>query len=499
MTGVAQPDYRSLTTALRFETRAFIDGKFQDAVHGKSFITINPATGKPLAEVAEGDAADVDKAVAAARQAFEKGPWPRMSPRERKKVLHRFADLVEKNLTELALIESLDNGKPVADAAAADLPDAIETLRWHAEATDKLYDQISPTGRDIVSLIVREPIGVVGAVIPWNFPLAITAMKIGPALSGGNTLVIKPAEQTPLSALRLAALAAEAGLPKGVLNIVPGFGETAGQAIGCHRDVDCLSFTGSTEVGRYFLKYAAESNLKRVLLELGGKSPVIVMDDVQDFQAVADQIAIGILFSQGENCSAGSRLLVHEAVKELLLETVLKTFCTWKVGDPLDPATKIGALVEQRHMERVLSYIKIGKEEGARIVLGGNRVLQETGGYFVEPTVFDGVNNGMRIANEEIFGPVLSTISFSTVDEAINLANATDYGLAASLYTNNLHVAHKVSRAVRAGTVSVNCFSEGDQTVPFGGFKQSGFGGREKSFLAHDQYTQIKTVWIQLS
>ena len=493
-----RPDYAQMASRLSIETRAFIGGAFRSSLSGRSFVDLNPATGRPLASVSEGDAGDVDLAVAAARRVFEGGAWRRMAPRDRKKVLLRFADLLERDLQDFALLESLDTGKPVADALAADLPDAIETLRWHAEAIDKMYDAVSPTPGDIVSMVVREPIGVVGAVIPWNFPLAITAMKIAPVLAGGNSIVIKPAEQTPLTALKLAGLAAEAGLPEGVLNVVPGFGETAGRALGLHPDVDCLSFTGSTEVGRLFLKYAADSNIKRVLLELGGKSPVIVMDDVRDLRPVVEQIAVGILFSQGENCSAGSRLLVHRDMKDQLLQEVVALFKTWKVGDPLLADTRIGAMVEERHMQRVLGFIDTGRREGARLALGGNRVLEESGGFFVEPTIFDGVRNDMVIAQEEIFGPVLSTITFENVEDAVRLANGTRYGLAASLYTDNLHTAHTVARALQAGTVSVNCFSEGDQAVPFGGFKQSGFGGREKSLQAHDQYLQTKTIWIQL-
>ncbi len=492
------PDFGAIAGSIEFETRAFIDGDFVPAASGKTFDTVNPATGKVIAAIAEGDQEDANRAIRAARNAFESGSWSAMAPRDRKAALLRLAALVEKHQAELAVLESLDTGKPVLDAYNADIPDAIATLQWHAEAIDKIYDTISPTSSDIVSMVVREPIGVVGAVIPWNFPLAITAMKIGPVLAGGNSIVIKPAEQTPLTALRLARLAAEAGIPDGVINVVPGFGETAGQAIGRHNDVDCLSFTGSTEVGGYFLKYAAESNLKRVILELGGKSPVIVMDDVDDLGPVVEQIAMGILFSQGENCSAGSRLLVHEAMKDRLLEAVIAHFKTWKVGDPFAADTKMGALIDEKHMNRVLGYIDAGRRQGASAVLGGNRILQETGGYFVEPTIFDNVRNDMTIAQEEIFGPVLSTITFKDVDDAVRIANDTKYGLAASLYTNDLHIAHKVSRKIRAGTVSVNCFSEGDQAVPFGGFKQSGFGGREKSLLAHDQYTQVKTIWMQL-
>jgi len=413
-------------------------------------------------------------------------------------VLLKLVDLMEASATELALMETLDSGKPVSDALSVDIPDSIETLRWHAEAIDKMYDKLSPSQADVVSMIIGEIMGVVGAVLPWNFPLFVAMWKIAPALAGGNSMVVKPAEQTSLTVLRLARLAAEAGLPDGVLNVVPGYGETAGQAIGRHAGVDCVSFTGSTEVGRLFLRYASETNLKKVVLECGGKSPAIVMRDAGDLQVVADQLAIGILFCQGENCSAGSRLIVHEDVKDALLEKVKTTFRGWKVGDPLQTDTKIGAMIEKGHMEKVLGYINQGKEEGAKVVLGGNRVLADTGGYFVEPTVFDGVKNSMKIAREEIFGPVLSTIAFKNEDDAVAIANDTNYGLAASLYTNDLNTAHRVARSIRAGTVSVNCYSEGDMAVPFGGYKESGFGGRDKSLAAHDQYLQTKAIWIQL-
>src|SRR5574343_172382 len=491
-------DFLNAANALRFETRAFIDGKYVNSLSGKTFDSINPATGRVLTSIAECDQADVDLAVAAARRAFEAGHWSRMAPRARKKVLLRLADLMEQHTEELALLEVLDSGKPISDARSVDIPDSIETLRWHAEAIDKLYDKVSPTPADVVSMIIREPIGVVGAVLSWNFPLFVAMWKFAPALAGGNSIVIKPAEQTSLTALRVAALASEAGIPDGVFNVLPGFGETAGQAIGRHMDVDCVSFTGSGEVGRYFLKYAAESNLKRVVLELGGKSPAIVMGDVTDLEAVANQIAPGILFCQGENCSAGSRLIVHKDVKDAMLETLFSTFKEWTVGDPLEPSTRVGAMIEEKHMERVLSYIDAGRKEGAKCVFGGNQILQETGGFYVQPTIFDGVKNGMTIAKEEIFGPVLSVISFEDTEEAIQIANDTCYGLASSLYTDNLHVAHKVAKSIRAGTVSVNCFSEGDMAVPFGGYKQSGLGGRDKGLEAHDQYLESKTIWIQL-
>jgi gamma-glutamyl-gamma-aminobutyraldehyde dehydrogenase len=491
-------DFHSQAKKLKFETRAFIDGKFVPAQSGKTFATLNPATGQKLADVSEGDVADVDLAVAAAKRAFEKGSWSKMAPRERKKVLLKLADLIEANLPELAVMETADSGKPISDAIGVDLPDTIETLRWHAEAVDKIYDQISPAPHDVVSMIVREPIGVVGTVLPWNFPLFVAMWKIAPALAGGNSLVVKPAEQTPLTTLRLAALAAEAGIPEGVFNVVPGFGETAGQRIGRHMDIGCVSFTGSGEVGRYFLKYSAESNMKRIVLECGGKSPAIVMSDASNMKALADNVASGILFCQGENCSAGSRLIVHKDAKDRVLEALVPTFKSWTVGDPLKKETKIGAMIEKQHLDKVLSYIDIGKKEGGKIALGGNRILEETGGYFVEPTIFDGVNNSMRIAREEIFGPVLSVITFSDTEEAVRIANDTSYGLAASLYTDDLNTAHKVARAIRAGTVSINCYSEGDMAVPFGGYKESGFGGKDKSLMAHDQYTETKTIWIQL-
>jgi gamma-glutamyl-gamma-aminobutyraldehyde dehydrogenase len=347
-------------------------------------------------------------------------------------------------------------------------------------------------------MIVREPVGVVGAVLPWNFPVYLAGWKIGPALASGNSLVIKPAEQTTLTALVLGRLALEAGVPEGVLNIVPGHGETVGQAIGRHRDIDCVSFTGSGEVGRLFLKYSAESNMKRVVLECGGKSPALVLADAYDLAGVAQQVALGALFCQGENCSAGSRLIVHRSRKEELMEQVKRAFDEWRVGDPLDPATRIGAMIEPQHMRRVLGYIAGGREQGAQLVYGGQQVRQDSGGSFVEPTIFDGVQPSMTIAREEIFGPVLSVLTFDSLAEGVAIANDTSYGLASSVYTSSLDAAHSVAKQIRAGTVSVNCFSEGDTGVPFGGYKESGFGGREKSLLAHDQYTETKTIWMQL-
>lgn len=487
------------TQAPTFRTQAFIDGRFVDAENGQTYATENPATGRPLAQVAEGGAGDVDRAVAAARAAVDSAVWSEMAPGDRKRVLIRFADSIDQHAEELALTESLDAGKPLSDTRSLDIPETATCIRWHAEAIDKLYDQVAPVGNGNLAMIVREPIGVVGAIVPWNYPAQMAAWKLGPALATGNSVVIKPAQQTSLSLLRLAELAAEAGLPPGVLNVVPGPGSTVGVAMARHRDIDAIAFTGSTEVGRTLLHHAAESNLKRVLLELGGKSPQIVMADAADLDRVSEQAANAIFWNMGENCSAGSRLIVHRSVKDELLERLVAQTRTWIAGDPLDPATRIGPMVTRAHMDRVLDYIRIGRDEGARLVTGGRRILEETGGYFVEPTIFDGVRNDMRIAQEEIFGPVLCVIEFDTEAEAIALANDTPYGLAASLYTENVHVAHRMARAIKAGTVGVNAYSEGDMTTPFGGYKQSGFGGHDKSLHAHDQYTQLKTIWLELA
>jgi gamma-glutamyl-gamma-aminobutyraldehyde dehydrogenase len=490
---------KSAARKLKFRTQAFIDGKFVNAQSGKTFTTENPATGKPLAQVAACDTTDIDCAVMAARRVFEAGTWSRMKPADRKKLLLKYADLLEANASELALLDTLEAGKPIGDCATMDIPDTILCIRWHAEAIDKLYSHVSPTGPENLALILREPVGVVGCVIPWNFPAQMAAWKIGPALAAGNSVVLKPAELTSLSAIRMAELAAEAGVPAGVFNVVPGLGETAGQALGRHPDVDMVAFTGSTEVGRYFLMYSAESNLKRIILECGGKSPQVVFADAPDLDGVANNAVGAAFWNMGENCSCGSRLIVHKKIKDELVEKIAKLAKTWKVGDPLDPQNRLGAMIEKPHLEKVLGYIEAGKAEGARLTLGGRRILEKTGGYYVEPTIFDKVSNRMKIAREEIFGPVLSVISFTTEEEAVAIANDTNYGLAASLYTRDLNRAHRVSRAIRAGTVSVNCFSEGDITTPFGGFKASGFAGRDKSIWAHEQYTELKTIWMQLA
>jgi gamma-glutamyl-gamma-aminobutyraldehyde dehydrogenase len=464
---------------------------------GAAFTVVSPRDGQVVARVADGGAAEVDAAVAAARRAFDTGPWPRLAPVERGRALLKIADLLEERRETLALAVSLEMGKPITDAHDIELRAAINTFRWYGQLADKLTDESPHTAPDALAMITREPSGVVGAVVPWNFPLTLASWKVAPALAAGCTVVLKPSENSPLSALLLGRLATEAGLPPGVLNVVSGNGPVAGRALGSHPDVDVLAFTGSTAVGRHFLHYAADSNLKRVWLELGGKSPNIILPDAPDLEKAAATAAWGIFFNQGEMCTAPSRLLVHSSVAERVTEAIVTRARELRVGDPLDPATEMGALVGASHLNRVRDHIETGLAEGARLRAGGDRTLAGTGGTYLEPTVFDRVDPGMRLAREEIFGPVLSVLAFDDLDEAVRLANASEYGLAAGLWTSDLSTAHKVSRALKAGTVWVNCYEEGDLTVPFGGMKQSG-NGRDKSVHAIEKYTELKTTWIQL-
>lgn len=480
-------------------TQAYIDGQFVDAADGATFDSFAPATGEVIATITACAEADVDRAVVSARAAFEGGAWSRIAPGERKAILFKFADLIEANADELALTEAIDAGKPITDCREFDLPDVLNTLRWYAEAADKVFGKTSPTGADHVGLIVREPVGVVGGVLPWNFPMAMLAWKIGPALATGNSVVIKPPELATLTTLRLAELATQAGIPNGVFNVIPGLGHVTGQALGLHPDVDMVTFTGSTEVGRAFLRYSADSNLKGIVLECGGKSPQIVMADCRDqLDTVAADLAEAAFFNAGQNCSAGSRILVASAIKDDFVSALAREANKRTVGDPTDDNTAIGPLIEPSALDRVLGCVEQARADGARIVTGGERLLTETGGYFTGATVIDDVTPEMSVAREEIFGPVVAVLSFDDEAEALRLANDTSYGLAATVWSKDINVALRTARGIRAGTVAVNGYSEGDIGTPFGGYKMSGFGGRDNGLEALEQYTELKTIWITL-
>lgn len=488
-------DYRAIAEGLKLPSQILIDGQWRDALSGATFATIDPSTGRELAQLPACDAADVDAAVASARAAFKSGVWSDLHPTARKAVLVKLAALIEDNLTELAVMEVIDAGKPITDCLEIDVPETASCIRWHAEAQDKLYDQIAPSAPDAVGMIMRQPVGVVAAVLPWNFPLMMMAWKIGPALATGNSVIVKPAEQTSLTALRLGELAIEAGVPPGVLNVVTGFGPEVGEPLGRHMDVDALTFTGSTEVGRRFLEYAAQSNVKDVCLEMGGKSAAVVLEDARDIARIAEVQANAIFWNMGENCTANSRIIVHASRYDELVEELRKQASTWVVGDPLDPATQNGPLVSKEHFEKVAGLTQKGKDEGARLICGG-----EAGqGLSFVPTVFADVTRDMTIFQEEIFGPVVAVTKAANDDEAIELANATAYGLAATLYTSDVAKAHRYARMLNAGTVGVNNYSEGEISTPFGGFKQSGFGGRDNGIHAHEQYTELKTIWLDLN
>jgi len=491
-------DWHARAAALELRGQAYIDGAYCDAAGGTTFEAISPIDGRRLAQVAACGQADVDRAVEAARRAFEAGAWAGLPPRERKARLQRLAALIREHAGELALIETLDMGKPIRDALAFDLPETAHCYAWYAEAIDKVYDEIAPTGPSALATITREPLGVVAAVVPWNYPLLMAAWKVAPALAAGNSVILKPAEQSSLSAIRLAGLAQDAGIPPGVFNVVPGLGAEAGQALGLHPDVDCIAFTGSTATGKRFMRYSGESNLKRVWLECGGKSPHIVFEDCPDLDRAALVAALAIFSNQGEVCIAGSRLYVQDGIYETFMEKVAQHAARLRPGDPLDPATAMGAMVDERQMRGVLARIEAGQAEGARLRLGGRQVRAESGGFYIEPTIFDCPAQDSALVREEIFGPVLAAQRFATEDEAIALANDSAYGLGAGLWTANLGRAHRLSRRLKAGLVWVNCYADGDITVPFGGVKQSGFG-RDKSLHALDKYCDLKTTWIDIT
>lgn len=481
---------------LSIETRAFVDGKYVDAVSGETFACVNPASGKIIAQVASCGQADVDKAVNIARECFESGVWSHKSPVARKQVLIRFAELILQNSEELALLETLDMGKPIGESLAVDVAGAARCINWCGEVVDKIYDEVAPTSHNTIGLITREAIGVVAAIVPWNFPLLMASWKLGPALATGNSIILKPSEKSPLSAIRLAAIALEAGIPAGVFQVLPGFGPEVGTPLAVHMDIDCIAFTGSTGVGKKLLEYSGQSNMKRVFAECGGKSPNIVFADCPDMDAAAKAAAGAIFYNQGEVCTAGSRLLVEASIKDEFVEKVIAASKFMQPADPLDPDSFMGAIVDEGQMDRVLGFIDDGKCN-AKLIHGGNRVRQESGGYYIEPTIFDEVDEECRIFHEEIFGPVLSVITFETMEEAIRLANNSEYGLAAAVWTRDISKAHKTAKALRSGSVWINTWDGGDMTMPFGGFKQSG-NGRDKSIHALEKYTELKSTWIVL-
>ncbi|QYF96023.1 aldehyde dehydrogenase [Massilia sp. PAMC28688] len=483
--------------AITIDGRAVINGERVAACSGEQFDNISPIDGRTLGTTARCGLADVDAAVAAARAAFEDRRWAGQAPAQRKRTMIKFADAIMAHKDELALLETLDMGKPIKYSRSVDVPAAANCIRWYGEAIDKIYDEIAPTGDDSLAMITREPVGVVAAIVPWNYPMIMAAWKIAPALAAGNSVVLKPSEKSPLTALRLAEIALEAGIPPGVFNVVPGYGHEAGAALALHMDVDCIGFTGSTKVGKQIMQMAGQSNLKRAWTELGGKSANIVCADCPDIDAAVSAAIGAIYFNQGESCNAPSRLFVEESIKDAFMEKALPMMARYAPGDPLDEATIMGAIVDATQMKTVMGYIEQGKQAGARLLFGGAAARIDTGGFYVAPTLFDQVDSSMTIASEEIFGPVLSVLSFTDIDDAVRQANGTPYGLQAAVWTRDISKAIQTARALRAGTVHVNQYDGDDITVPFGGYKQSG-NGRDKSLHAFDKYTELKTTWIQI-
>ncbi|OHX18276.1 aldehyde dehydrogenase [Chromobacterium amazonense] len=489
-------EWKQLAAELNIEGRAFIDGAYREAADGKRFDCVNPATGAKLADISHCGEAEVEAAVKAARRAFDSGTWSGLAPRQRGGILKRFAALIRQHADELALLETLDAGKPIGDTTTVDVPGAAYCVEWFAEAIDKIGGEVAPVDPKLLGLVTREPIGVVAAIVPWNFPILMASWKFGPALAAGNAVIVKPSEKSPLTAIRVAGLAKQAGIPDGIFQVLPGAGDV-GRLLALHMDVDCVAFTGSTAVGKLIAGYAAQSNLKRAWLELGGKSPNIILPDCPDLARAARAAAGAIYYNMGEMCTAGSRVLVHRDIKTRFLEEFKKAAAGYYPADPLDPATSMGAIVDDIQYRKVLSYIDKGLSEGASLLLGGKAAHTDKG-LFIEPTAFDCPSDSLTICREEIFGPVLSVITFDDVEEAIRIANDTEYGLGAAVWTADVSTAHQVSRRLRAGTVWVNCYDEGgDMNFPFGGYKQSG-NGRDKSLHALEKYTELKSTLIKL-
>ena len=486
-------DFHQIRDKIKLNTQAFIDGKFCEAADGAKLETTNPATGELITSFTHCGAADVDRAVKAARRVFNEGTWSRSTPEHRKEVLLKLANLVVQNKNELAVLESMDAGKTITDCLHEVGTEAVDFFRWYAELADKTFGKVAPTGEDALALVVKEPAGVAAAILPWNFPFLMAVWKIAPALAAGCSIIVKPAEQTPLSTIKLAELIVESGIPDGVVNILPGLGETTGQAIGLHNDIDIVSFTGSTEVGRMFMRYSGDSNLKSIGLEMGGKSPFIVLDDADINDDLIEHSAMAAFWNGGQNCSANMRQIIAEPLVDTFVEKMLKRVSQFKLGDPLDPQTTIGSMITREHKDMVMGYIKRGSTEGAKLLIGGG---SDRAGYFIEPTVFDNVTNDMTIARDEIFGPVLGIMPVKTMEEALSIAIDTDYGLHASVFTRDIDRAISMARKLPCGTVSVNGFSEGDIKTPFGGYKQSGSLARDNGTEALEQYLQTKTIWI---
>ncbi len=489
--------FESLARTIELPRFAVIDGRLTQSASGRAFPNVAPRNGVVINHIAECDAADIDASVKAARSSFEDGRWRKLHYRKKKRILFKLAELIERDAEAFAVLESLDVGKPIQNAISGDVPGSISTLRYYAEALDKVHGEVGPETTDRLSFAVHEPLGVIGVIVPWNFPLLMAMWKIAPALAMGNSIVVKPAEQSPMTALKLGELALEAGLPAGVLNIVPGYGATAGKSLALHMDVDMLAFTGSGPVGKLLMQYSGQSNLKRVSLELGGKSPHIIFADCPDFDAAATEAAWGIFYNQGEVCTAGSRLLVQEDVADAFLDRLIAVARTIVPDDPLNPKTNFGAMVSAEQMQTALTYIASAKGDGAALKLGGGRARQDSGGFYIEPTVFDRVAPSARISREEVFGPVLAVTRFKTPEDAIRLANDTPYGLAAGLWTKDISLAHRAARELKAGLVWVNGWDSCDITMPFGGFKQSGFG-RDRSLHALHKYADLKSISITL-